>query len=104
MDGSPETQGFERRSLGRSIAAGGIGIVAFGAALALAWYSAATLFMLFAGILFGVFLTAMADLLRRLNRNEQAAHEYGQALRLATNERERGYLERRLREVSGKPG
>jgi RNA polymerase sigma-70 factor (ECF subfamily) len=47
---------------------------------------------------------ARADLLRRLNRNEQAAHEYGQALRLATNERERGYLERRLREVSGKPG
>ena len=66
MDGSPETQGFERRSLARSIAAGGNGIVAFGAALALAWYSAATLFMLFAGILFGVFLTAMADLLRRV--------------------------------------
>ncbi|WP_425904816.1 AI-2E family transporter [Nitrobacter sp. TKz-YC02] len=66
MDGSPETRGFERRSLARSIAAGGIGIVAFGAALALAWYSAATLFMLFAGILFGVFLTAMADLLRRV--------------------------------------
>lgn len=61
MDGSPESQGFAR-----SIAAGGIGIVAFGAALALAWYSAATLLMLFAGILFGVFLTAMADLLRRV--------------------------------------
>lgn len=54
-----------RTSLARSIAAGGIGIVAFAAVLALAWYSAATLFMLFAGILFGVFLTAMADLLRR---------------------------------------
>ncbi len=66
MDGLPESQGFERRSLARSIAAGGIGIVAFGAALALTWYSAATLLMLFAGILFGVFLTAMADLLRRV--------------------------------------
>src|SRR5690606_14444666 len=34
------------------------------AALAWAWYSSATLLMLFAGVLFGVFLTAMADLLR----------------------------------------
>ena len=32
----------------------------------LLWYSAATLFMLFAGILFGVFLTAMVDLLGRV--------------------------------------
>lgn len=52
--------------LARQIALGGIGIVAFAAVLALAWYSAATLFLLFAGILFGVFLSAMADLLRRL--------------------------------------
>lgn len=66
MDGLPESQGFERQSLARSIAAGGIGIIAFGAVLALAWYSAATLLMLFAGVLFGVFLTAMADLLRRV--------------------------------------
>jgi RNA polymerase sigma-70 factor, ECF subfamily len=47
---------------------------------------------------------ARADLLRRLNRNEQAAHEYRRALGLATNDRERGYLERRLREVATKPG
>ena len=66
MDGTPEDKGLARQSLARSIATGGIGIVAFAAALALAWYSAATLFMLFAGILFGVFLTAMADLLRRV--------------------------------------
>ncbi len=66
MDGLPESQGFERQSLARSIAAGGIGIIAFGAVLALAWYSSATLLMLFAGVLFGVFLTAMADLLRRV--------------------------------------
>ncbi|MBN8962839.1 MAG: AI-2E family transporter [Rhizobiales bacterium] len=55
-----------RTSLARSITTGGIGIVTFAAVLALAWYSATTLFMLFAGILFGVFLTAMADLLRRV--------------------------------------
>ncbi|MBN9012186.1 MAG: AI-2E family transporter, partial [Rhizobiales bacterium] len=63
---SLEDRSPARTSLARSIAVGGIGIVAFAATLALAWYSAATLFMLFAGILFGVFLTAMADLLRRV--------------------------------------
>lgn len=63
---SLEDRGLAHGSLARSIAAGGVGIVAFAAALALAWYSAGTLFMLFAGILFGVFLTAMADLLRRV--------------------------------------
>jgi predicted PurR-regulated permease PerM len=61
-----ETSPIPRQNLARCIATGGIGIVAFAAALALAWHSAATLFMLFAGILFGVFLTAMADLLRRV--------------------------------------
>lgn len=55
-----------RTSLARSIALGGVGIIAFAAFLGLAWYSAATLFMLFAGILFGVFLTAMVDLLGRV--------------------------------------
>ena len=59
----------ETVSWGRELL-GGNGIVAFGAALALAWYSAATLFMLFAGILFGVFLTAMADLLRVFGGNQ----------------------------------
>ncbi len=58
----PDTHG----SLARAIALGGSGIVAFGAFLALAWYSATTLLLLFAGILFGVFLSAMADMLRRL--------------------------------------
>jgi RNA polymerase sigma-70 factor (ECF subfamily) len=47
---------------------------------------------------------ARADLLRRLERNAEAGREYQRAIELATNERERGYLERRLREVSGKPG
>ena len=63
---SLEDRSLAHGYLARSIASGGIGIVAFAAALVLAWYSAGTLFMLFAGILFGVFLTAMADLLRRV--------------------------------------
>jgi len=61
-----ETPPATRPSLARSIAVGGIGIVSFGALLALTWYSAATLFLLFAGILFGVFLNAMTGLLRRV--------------------------------------
>jgi predicted PurR-regulated permease PerM len=54
------------RSLASSIAIGGCVIVAFAALLALVWYAAATLFLLFAGILFGVFLNALSDLLGRL--------------------------------------
>ena len=54
------------RSLAGSIAWGGCGIVAFTAMLAIAWYSAATLFLLFSGILFGVFLTALSNQLGRL--------------------------------------
>lgn len=42
---------------------------------------------------------ARADLLRRLGSNEEAAKSYEQALALVTNESERRFLERRLREV-----
>lgn len=42
---------------------------------------------------------ARADLLRRLGLAEEAAKDYRRALELATNESERRYLERRLREV-----
>jgi RNA polymerase sigma-70 factor (ECF subfamily) len=42
---------------------------------------------------------ARADLLRRLGSNVEAAKSYRQALALATNESERRFLERRLREV-----
>ena len=52
-------------ALWRQIAAGGCAIVAFTAVLALLWYAASTLFLLFAGILFGVFLTALSGLLKR---------------------------------------
>jgi RNA polymerase sigma-70 factor (ECF subfamily) len=41
-----------------------------------------------------------ADLLRRLDRRDQAKGAYRRALELATNETERAFLERRLREVS----
>lgn len=42
---------------------------------------------------------ARADLLRRLERPDEAAQNYQRALALATNESERRFLERRLREV-----
>jgi len=42
---------------------------------------------------------ARADLLRRLGSNGEAAKCYSRALELATNESERRFLERRLREV-----
>jgi len=42
---------------------------------------------------------ARADLLRRLGRLADAAESYRRALELATNESERRFLDRRLREV-----
>jgi RNA polymerase sigma-70 factor, ECF subfamily len=44
-----------------------------------------------------------ADLLRRLNRLDEAASAYRRALELTTNGVERDYLQRRLREVGSKP-
>jgi RNA polymerase sigma-70 factor (ECF subfamily) len=43
--------------------------------------------------------SARADMFRRLGRTEEAAGAYRQALALATNESERRFLERRLREL-----
>ncbi len=42
---------------------------------------------------------ARADLLRRLGSSEDAAKSYRRALQLVTNDSERRFLERRLREV-----
>ena len=42
---------------------------------------------------------ARADLLRRLGSPEEAAKSYARALELVTNDSERRFLERRLREV-----
>jgi RNA polymerase sigma-70 factor (ECF subfamily) len=44
---------------------------------------------------------ARADLLRRMGSMAEAAKSYARALSLATNDSERRYLERRLREVQG---
>jgi predicted PurR-regulated permease PerM len=57
-----------RGDLAWSIAVGGIGIVAFAALLLFTWVFAATLFLIFAGILLGVFLNAVAETLGRLTR------------------------------------
>ena len=57
-----------RNDLAWAIAAGGIGIVVFAALLMLAWYFAATLFLIFAGVLLGAALTAMTDGLGKLIR------------------------------------
>ncbi len=43
--------------------------------------------------------SARADLLRRLGLKQEAARAYGKALQLVTNQSERRYLERRLRQV-----
>jgi len=49
-----------------AISVGGIGVVAFVALLLLTWYFAATLFLIFAGMLLGVALNAMTKLLGRV--------------------------------------
>ena len=46
---------------------------------------------------------ARADMLRRLGSNDAAAESYKAALELATNDSERRFLERRLREVLSPP-
>jgi RNA polymerase sigma-70 factor (ECF subfamily) len=48
-----------------------------------------------------LFHSARADLLRRLNRFDEAGAAYERALELATNPQERRFLERRLGEVRG---
>jgi predicted PurR-regulated permease PerM len=52
-----------RGDLAWAISVGGIGVVAFAALLLFAWYFAATLFLMFAGMLLGVALNAMSNLL-----------------------------------------
>jgi predicted PurR-regulated permease PerM len=66
MPGSSEERLQARNDLAWSISVGGIGIVLFIALLVFAWYFAATLFLIFAGMLFGVALNAMTGLLGRV--------------------------------------
>ncbi len=57
-----------RNDLAWSISVGGIGVVAFAALLAFTWYFAATLFLIFAGMLLGVALNAMTHMLGHVVR------------------------------------
>ena len=66
-----------RGDLAWAIAVGGIGVVAFAVLILFSWYYAATLFLIFAGMLLGVALNALTGLLGR-------AVALPHALRLAT--------------------
>jgi predicted PurR-regulated permease PerM len=57
-----------RGDLAWAISVGGIGVVAFTALLLFTWYFAATLFLIFAGMLLGVALNAMTNALGRVVR------------------------------------
>jgi hypothetical protein len=55
-----------RNDLAWAIAVGGIGMVPFAALLWFVWHYATTLFLIFAGMLLGVALNAMTELLGRV--------------------------------------
>ena len=55
-----------RNDIAWAISVGGIGVVAFASLLLFAWYFAAALFLIFAGMLLGVALNAMTNLLGRV--------------------------------------
>jgi predicted PurR-regulated permease PerM len=55
-----------RNDLAWAISVGGIGAIAFAALLLFTWYFAATLFLVFAGVLLGVALNAMTNMLGRI--------------------------------------
>ncbi|WP_346656083.1 AI-2E family transporter [Bradyrhizobium sp. dw_78] len=57
-----------RSDLAWAISVGGIGVVGFATLLLFAWYFAATLFLIFAGMLLGVALNAMTNLLGHMVR------------------------------------
>ena len=66
MTDSADNRLQARNDIAWAVAVGGIGIVLFAALLLFAWTFAATLFLLFAGMLLGVGLNAMTSLLGRL--------------------------------------
>jgi predicted PurR-regulated permease PerM len=57
-----------RNDLAWAISVGGIGVVLFAVLVLFTWYYAATLFLIFAGMLLGVALNAMSNLLARVVR------------------------------------
>jgi predicted PurR-regulated permease PerM len=72
MAETSEQRLLARNDLAWAIAVGGIGIVLFAALLWFAWQFAATLFLIFAGMLLGVALNAMTQLLGRVIHLPQA--------------------------------
>ena len=66
MTVSADSRVAARNDLAWAISVGGIGVVAFAALLLFTWYFAATLFLIFAGMLLGVALNAMTKLLGRV--------------------------------------
>ena len=65
MTGPADNRLQARNDLAWAISVGGIGVVLFAALLALTWAFAATLFLIFAGVLLGVALNAVSNLLGR---------------------------------------
>ena len=68
MAASADSPVRTRNDLAWAISVGGIGVVAFTTLVVFTWYFAATLFLIFAGILLGVALNAMTDILGRVVR------------------------------------
>ena len=68
MTGPADIRLQARNDLAWAISVGGAGVVLFVALLLFTWYFAATLFLIFAGMLLGVALNAMSNLLGRVVR------------------------------------
>ena len=66
MTGPADNRLQARNDLAWAISVGGIGVVLFAALLAFTWQFAATLFLIFAGMLLGVALNAITNLLGRV--------------------------------------
>jgi predicted PurR-regulated permease PerM len=66
--GSADNRLETRGDLAWAISVGGIGVVIFAAMLLFAWYFSATLFLIFAGMLLGVALNAMTNMLGHVVR------------------------------------
>jgi predicted PurR-regulated permease PerM len=71
MTESSDQRLIARGDMAWAITVGGIGVVTFAALLWFAWHFAATLFLIFAGMLLGVGLNAMTHLLGRIVRMPQ---------------------------------
>ncbi|MGO8908692.1 MAG: AI-2E family transporter, partial [Bradyrhizobium sp.] len=68
MAGSADDHLQARKDLAWAISVGGMAVVIFASLLLFVWYFAATLFLIFAGMLLGVALNAMTNLLGHIVR------------------------------------